>query len=178
MSILIKSTTVGMLLLSSVSFNSQATQVGVQWGELGKFTDISAANQPRKSFKANLVRDFERYFVKLAKALPHDYEWHINVTDIDLAGDVNTKYSTGTTNFRVMDNHFKTKVAFSYQLIDGQGNIVASADEVLYENSQAKFPSRPMMRQNFAYEKHMLKKWFNKTLMAKVESAGASQSSE
>lgn len=179
---LIKTTVSSILLLSSLSLNAQAMNdakpttpettpevlVKVKWQQPGKFTDILRSNQSRANFQLKLFANFEKYFNKLARQLPSGYQWHITVTDIDLAGDINTAHSRGHHNIRVIDRLFKTKVAFSYQLMNAQGEVVSAGDEVLKENAIERFPRNAIRHESYAYEKYMIKTWFKKTLLKQI----------
>ena len=147
----------------------QDSQVTVQWQEPENYTDILSGDQSRLYYQKRVFANFEKYFAKLSRRLPQGYQWNIKVTDIDLAGDINNAYSQGHRKIRVIGRLFKTKVAFSYQLRDAQGRVVAEADEVLKENMIERFPRIAVKQGSFAYEKYMIKQWFNKVLMVQVK---------
>lgn len=160
----------GLALQSLVCANAMASPIAVEWVQPEEFTDILPGNESRVRFREKLFANFEQYFNKLGKRLPQDYQLTIKMTDIDLAGDINTPWSGGFHQLRVVDRTFKTKVAFSYQLLDGQGKVVAAADEVLKANAIERFPRNAIRHESYAYEKYMIKQWFNKTLMGQVAS--------
>jgi hypothetical protein len=169
--------TISMVMLL-VMFNSQAAdleaaQVSVEWVEPENFTDILAGDQLKSRYQQQLFKGFEKYFNKLARRLPTDYQWHIKVTDIDLAGDVNHGYSAGLRRIRVLGSFFKIKVAFSYQVMNAQGAVVVQGDEVLKENMIEKFPRTVMRLGSHSYEQYLVKRWFDKVLLAKLNDATA-----
>jgi hypothetical protein len=59
-------------------------------------------------------------------------------------------------------------VAFSYQLLDAQGNQIAADDVELKANSIHRFPRHLLKHQSYAYEKYMIKQWFKKNLLTKI----------
>lgn len=143
--------------------------VEVQWAEPSNFTDIDPGNQSKRGFNQRLFSQFEKYFAKLAEQLPPGYQWTIKVIDIDLAGRVSHQYSSTHEPLRVIDHFFTPKIVLSYQLTDAQGKMVSSADElILKDNMMEHFPAARFMQHAFAYEKHLIKKWFKKSLLSQA----------
>lgn len=167
---------VGLLTIGSQSVAAEVANhsvasavVEVQWGEPNDFTDIDPGNQSKRGFNQRLFSQFEKHFAKLAEQLPQGYLWTIKVIDIDLAGRVSHQYSPTHEPLRVIDHFFTPKVVLSYQLIDAQGKLVSSADElILKDNMMEQFPAARFMQHAFAYEKHLIKKWFKQSLLSQA----------
>lgn len=163
------------LIFITLTFTAQAGQVTVVWTQPDQFTDIRVGDQPRQPYRQQLFRAFEKHFAKLAQQLPAGYHWHVNITDMDLAGDVNGAYNHklnlnhGLRRVRVLSGWFKTAVEFSYRLLDPAGKLLAADDIVLKETRIERFPRHLTSRRSFAYEQYLIKQWFRQTLMAQLK---------
>lgn len=166
LTIVVKSSLVALLLLGG---NVMASQSSIEWSNPEKFTDIDASNESKRHFKKRLFSSFEKHFTNLGEQLPEGYSWKIKITDLDLAGTVSNKYAPGLTDMRVIDDWFRPQITFSYEVLNAQGEVVAAAEEYrLRENLIERFPGRSFMRKEFSYEKHMIKKWFKKSLLPEL----------
>ena len=138
----------------------QAAEVEVNWLKPEKYTDVKAGQGHRKRFKERTFKAFEQHFKTLAKALPEQQKLVVNVTNVDLAGDVNFNIK----RIRVVKDIFIPRMAFNYQLLDAEGAVIKSEEVSLKDmgflmhNPSLRYRSKPLL-----YEKAMLDKWFNKT---------------
>jgi hypothetical protein len=143
--------------------------VKVQWSNPQDYTDIEVSRESTKHFNKRLFTSLEKHFAKLGERLPQGYQWHIKVTDLDLAGKVTNYYAPRHKEIRVIDSWFRPQITFSYQVINDKGEVVANDDKlVLKENLIERFPSTQFMQKEFSYERYMIKRWFKNKLLPKL----------
>jgi hypothetical protein len=64
------------------------------------------------------------------------------------------------------------KITFSYRIKNAAGEFVAAQDKFKLKNTHnGRYPNQRFMTMPFAYEKHLLKSWFNHTLIPHVKAA-------
>lgn len=139
----------------SVAF---AASLEVKWTEPENYADIDAGDRHRMNFKEKTFKSFEKYFNKLANQLPASQKLILDITNVDLAGDVR---STGTDRARLVKEIYFPRMEFSYQLRDANNNLVKSEDVSLKDMrflTNSRFSND---RNHFlSYEKNMLGDWF------------------
>lgn len=132
----------------------------VTWTGYDKYQDVREGNYTEEGFKDLLTKKLEEHIAELSAKLPKDQTLKMDVTDVNLAGDVRVASMSGT---RIMKNGYPPQMSFSYQLIDASGKVIKS-DEVSIRDVD--FLTRlPLKYRNkiFGYEKKMLDDWFKKT---------------
>ncbi|WP_448214201.1 DUF3016 domain-containing protein [Colwellia sp. MEBiC06753] len=144
-----------------VSGMVNAAAVEVEWSDPDSYRDIRPANESREGFKQRTFKDFEKIFAKLAAKLPEDNTLKLKVTDVDLAGSVEFGRTQPIRVVRTIDF---PRIDFSYQLLDGKQQVIASEEVSLKDmnfmsNNQARFKN-----QSLGYEELMLERWFDKTM--------------
>lgn len=157
----------GLSLLTASAV--QAGEVKVQWQEPEKFTDIRPGNDSRKVYRERVMKKFDSFFAELAAKLPEGYSWHITVTDIDLAGDVDHFIGGAGNPLRVVKDIYSPAIKFSYVVRDQHGEEVVSADEKLRDMGFMQSLNSVNDSDEFRYEKQMLQDWFKKELQPKIE---------
>ncbi|QOL26689.1 DUF3016 domain-containing protein [Thalassotalea sp. LPB0316] len=132
----------------------------VTWTEPDKYTDMRPANETKGGFIKRTTTSLEKHITKMAGNLPEGYTLKMDITDVNLAGEVQLRR---TQLIRVVDRVFIPSMAFSYQLTDASGEIVKASEEVKikdmnFMDSQA--ATTRYRNQSYSYEKAMLDKWF------------------
>lgn len=138
-----------------------ATSV-IEWESVDDYRDVRTANGSRKSFKAKVFKELEQHFSALAKTLPASNTLKINVTNVDLAGNIEF---INTRQIRVVKEIFMPQMSFSYQLLDENGTELKQDSVDVKDNG---FMRRGNLRNEndaFKYEKSMLTRWFNETFV-------------
>lgn len=138
----------------------QAAEVDVKWTNPDKYTDIDAGDEHRQHFKDRTLKAFEKHFAKLAESLPENQTLILDITDVDLAGDVNFG---GIKRIRIIKDIYFPRMEFSYQLLNADKSIALSGDVSLKDmgflaSSRLKYRS-----QSLGHEKEMLDDWFKGT---------------
>jgi hypothetical protein len=145
---------------------AHAAKVNVTWIEPSKYRDIDAGMEGRKRFRENMFSEFEKHFSKLAKALPENQTLDIEVTDVDLAGDV---HAGGMNQIRIIKDFYFPRMKFSFKLINADETIIHS-DTVNLKNMNFMVGSSLRYRnQALDHEKQLLDDWFKDTFKNNVE---------
>ena len=155
------------ILLSVFSQNSaNAGKVTVEWANPDDYRDIRPTNESRKRFKERTFKDLEQFVNKLATELPQGYQLKLNVTNLDLAGNVEFGR---TQQIRIVRQIHFPRIDFDYQLVDEKEQALVSdkvslKDLGFLNHIKSNLTSKPL-----GYEKRMLKEWFNKTFAAHIQ---------
>ena len=140
--------------------------VQVNFVQPEKFSDI----KDNHGFKrTELLKDIEAHLVEQAgKRLPGK-DVRINVTDVDLAGEVEP-FGRRMEWLRVMRTVTLPYLAFSYEVLEG-GKVVRQGDVKLrdmnYQDGFNSYSSSDSLR----YEKQMIDRWFKDEFSPKVAAA-------
>jgi len=145
--------------------SAQAAEVEVKWSNSDKYSDMDAGEEHRKHFKTRTFTAFEEHFAKLAASLPDNQKLVFDVTNVDLAGDVNFG---GTRRVRVVKSIFFPRLDFSYQLLNADNTVAKSAEISLKDMGFLTHTSIKYRNQSLGYEKEMLDDWFKKTFVDEV----------
>ncbi len=95
------------------------------------------------------------------KELPEGKVLNIEVTDVDLAGDVHRTMS----RIRVMTDVYAPRIEFSYQLVDQNKNVLLSGSENLKDRNYLMGSNLRYRNEFLGYEKNMLDEWFKDTFV-------------
>ena len=147
-----------VVLISAAT--AQAAQVEVKWTNPDKYSDIDAGQEHRQRFKDRTFKAFEEHFAKMAEALPEQQKLVFDITNLDLAGDVNFG---GTKRIRIIKDIFFPRIEFSYQLLNADNTVVKSAEVSLKDMGFLMHSSFRYRNESLSYEKDMLNDWFRKT---------------
>ncbi len=150
--------------------------VKVNWLNPEKFSDIRPATGTRKVYQERVMKAFDKIIGELAEKLPAGYSMEINVKDLDLAGDVNPMYRLDNTDIRVIKEIYFPRMKFDYVLFDQNKQQILKESDVKIKDmgfmtsSHIGYQSR-----EFAYEREMLKKWFNKVIVPQTVAVSAAK---
>jgi len=145
----------------------EAAQVEIKWEEPESYSDVKPSNESRTRFRERTFKQLDEYFSELAAQLPEDQTLSISVTNLDLAGQVWPSQFVGMGSsggdVRVIKRIDIPRMAFSYTLSDSAGNVVQSEDVKIKDMSFMDSVAGPRNRDGLAYEKAMIKAWFDDT---------------
>lgn len=151
------------LFTSAVFFsaNTFAATSEVTWSDYENYRDIRETSMTRTKFREFVFNTLEEHFSELAATLPADNTLKINVTNVDLAGDINV---ASMNDIRVIKSMYPPQMTFSYQLIDAEGKTIISADDFVLRD-MGFMSSVPLKyrKKTLGYEMNMLDKWFRET---------------
>jgi len=158
-----KLTTLFTLFLSMVFLvpSVMAANVEVKWTEPSKYRDVKPSNSgSRKHFEEQTFKNLENHFTKLASQLPENQTLKIEVTDVDLAGDVN---HGGINRLRIIKEIYFPRIKLSYELIDNDKKSLVSGDVNLKDMNFMMGSRLKYRNDSLGYEKKMLDDWFKDT---------------
>jgi len=159
---------IGLLSLAAVATQAsiaQAAAVEVKWSNSDKYSDVDAGEEHRKHFKTRTFKAFEVHLAKLAAALPDNQTLVFDITNVDLAGDVNF---SGTRRIRVVKSIFFPRLEFSYQLRNADNSITKSDEVSLKDMGFLTHTGIKYRNQSLSHEKEMLDNWFKKTFTDEI----------
>jgi len=157
------SAVLALVLLALVPLSHAAT-LEFTWGDPEKFRDIRASDENQDKYQANVMKELEAQFQKEAGKLPADQKLKVDVTDLNLAGEVEYFHEGFPNGLRVVRNVDFPSMKLSYVLRDGKGQIVKSGDS---DFSYMEFNSGIQILQGakpLHYELDMISKWYKRTL--------------
>ncbi|WP_448549082.1 DUF3016 domain-containing protein [Thalassotalea fusca] len=157
-------TIVAMLSMFILLPNAMAGTSEVTWTSPEKYRDIRPATESKKRFEDSVMKNLEAHIVELAAKLPEGQMLKVNVTDVDLAGDVN--YS-GSRQIRVVKDIFFPRIKFGYKLESANGEVISQGDVDLKDMNFLHHNRLKYRNDRFGYEKKMLDDWFNDTFYEK-----------
>ncbi|MBU3021043.1 DUF3016 domain-containing protein [Aestuariibacter sp. A3R04] len=145
-----------------------AASVEVTWENPEKYTDVRPSNESRVKFKERTFKALEAYLGKLAEKLPADEKLTINVTNLDLAGQVwpsSFVFGNATgADVRIIKRVDIPRMTFSYTLTDASGKARKSAEVKLKDMGFIDNPRRIAQNDFLDYEKVMLRDWFREEM--------------
>ena len=152
------------LILLVITWNVAAGESEVTWTNTDKYTDIRAGNENRARFKTRIFSHFEEHFSKLSEKLPEGQVLKVNVTNVDLAGDV--RFDT-MDRIRVVRDIYIPRMKFTYEVVNADKSIADSGDADLKAMGFMQQASTVGHHKAIYYEKKMLDKWFKNTFISK-----------
>lgn len=145
---------------------ANAGESTVKWHDFNDYRDVRPSNEPKGAYHKQIKQQFDNHFVKLAEQLPKDYKLNIEITDLDLAGDVRFG---GINEIRVVKPIYFPRITFNYSLTDKNGKLVSKKSDV--ELKDMSFMDRIKMGRDeaFYYEKRLLTEWFGEQILPKIK---------
>ena len=159
---------IALIVATTLPATAFAGVAKISWQEPDKFTDIRPGNENRDAFQKRLMSDFETMFADLAKKLPDECQLEVNITDIDLTGDVNAGYSMASRDIRIVKDLYSPSMRFTYTLKNQKGDLLASGNEQLRDMGFMAKSKSLVSNSGFPYEERMLRDWFNKQQKKKI----------
>ncbi|MGJ8691015.1 MAG: DUF3016 domain-containing protein [Thalassotalea sp.] len=137
-----------------------AAGLEITFADPENFADMRPGEENKTQFVENVFYNIEKELTKLAEQLPEDQLLKIDVSDIDLAGDISMH---NANLFRLVKTMFPPRLAFTYQLIDKNKMVLKSGEENIRDTSFMTNQGLKYKRDAFGYEKQLLAQWFKDT---------------
>ena len=147
-------------LASLYSSSAYAGEAKLSWGNLDKFSDVQEGRDSREQFRERLTKEFSEVFNSLAKKLPEGYTLNVEVSDLDLAGDLRPGMSSG--QIRIMTAVYWPRMNFSYELRNEKQEVVAAGKEELRDMDYLNRVRMPSGNTQFDFEERMIQDWFKR----------------
>jgi len=140
--------------------SAEAAEVSITWTDPDKYRDIFAGNENKKHFRKNTFKELEKHFSLLSKKLPENQTLEIEVTNIDLAGDV---HHGGINQVRIVKDIYFPRFEFSFKLLNADGMTILAKKEKINDMGFMNGVRLKYRNRKLSYEKQMLDDWFTKT---------------
>jgi hypothetical protein len=145
------------LTLAAAATPALAGTVAVRFVEPTRYSDVRDA----RLSTAEVQKPLEEALVALGSQLPGNQRLEIDITDVDLAGEIEP-IGPRMDMVRVMRSHTWPRIAMHYTLRDAGGQALRSA-ELTVSDMDYLNNSRPMGSSDpLRYEKQMLSDWFRR----------------
>ena len=153
--------------LMFVSASSLAKgEVEINWQNPEKYSDVRPTNASRVKYRERVFNQLDEYFTELAADLPDGQILKVNVSNLDLAGQVWPASFVGFghsgSDIRLIKSIDIPRMRFSYQLLDQAGMVQKEAEVNLKDMSFQDRHNSFFDSESLRYEKNMLKQWFYK----------------
>jgi hypothetical protein len=152
------------------------SNVTIEWVEPTKFRDVKHPSMSRQRYRESVFLELETFISDLAESLPEGQKLNIKVTDLDMAGTVQTPAMAGirgssmNSNFdineyRIMRDIDIPRMDFSYELRNADGEIIQQEDVELKDLSYLSRVSKIHKSTPLKYEKEMISRWFKEKFL-------------
>ncbi len=138
---------------------TQDGMVNIIWKNVDKYRDIKAVNDVQSRYEKHIFDTLTKNLNKsVGKVLKPNQTLQMQVTDVDLAGDVRPTFGAASNDMRVVTELYPPRLTFSYQVLE-DNKVIMAGDEKLQDMG---FLQTSGLRnsQPFNYESHMLEQWF------------------
>jgi hypothetical protein len=160
--------------LADVELQELQSNVSIKWIEPKKFRDVRHPTMSGKRYRDSVLLELETFFTLLGEGLPEGHNLNLRVTDLDLAGTVQSPAMAGLRNFsnggieyyRIVRDIDIPRMTFSYELVDHQGKVLQQDDVDLKDMSFLSRAGSVNKNTSLRYEKEMISRWFKETLMS------------
>lgn len=132
----------------------------VKWINVETYKDIKASHEHQKRFEARIFSAFEKHFLKLSEKLPEGHLLKVEVTNVDLAGDIRF---AAMDDIRVVKDIYPPRIAFSYKVVSKDKSVLQSGDVKLKDIGFLMGSTMRYRNKTIGYEKRMLDEWFKTT---------------
>ena len=151
-------------LLLAAAGAASAGEVTVKYQEPDKFKDLPYWEQDR----AQTMRQLTEHFQRLGRQLPANQQLHVTVTDLDLAGRIDTRRYP-LQEVRILRGEADWPTMQLNYTLEQDGQVVASGSNrlsnMMYLKRHNRYPSGDELR----YEKPMVDEWFTSTFGAPTQ---------
>lgn len=153
-----------------LSIPASAGEVTVTWSDPAKFTDIVASNSTDKAYRKSIEKALSAEFKAQAAKLPEGHKMSVNITDIDLAGEVDPVPSRAGYRVRILKDVYYPQLRFDYKIANQTGATIKEQTGVTIKDAgYLSGAGNAASRQDFYYERQMIKTWFGKDILAKPQ---------
>ncbi|MFT6270323.1 MAG: hypothetical protein ACJAVV_003157 [Alphaproteobacteria bacterium] len=157
-----------MLSASLVCFSNSSfaqAELEMTWQNPEKFSDVRPTSESRSKFRERTFKQLNEHINELAQDLPEGQKLVMNVTNLDLAGEVLPASFAGlghsTSDVRVVKRIHIPRMNFSYQLLASDGAVLQENEVKLKDMSFLDGHNHFFSSETLRYEKSMLAEWFD-----------------
>jgi hypothetical protein len=141
--------------------------ISIIWKNPSQFTDIESTTWLQSKFTPYLFSELTDELGQMAnKTLGKNQKLDLMVTNVDLAGGVESTFGATVNDIRVVSDLYPPKISFDYSLSQ-DGKVIMSGSEKI-QNMGFLFGIQPITSQPFPYESELLTKWFKDKIKPKL----------
>ncbi|WP_394389528.1 DUF3016 domain-containing protein [Shewanella woodyi] len=156
----------GAVVAADETVENPVTEKGVvkiEWKDPKSFRDVKAASDIQSRYEMRTFETLTKNLNKEAsKILKPNQKLEMQVTDLDLAGDVRPTFGATTSDIRVIKDIYPPRITFTYTVTQ-DGKTVMAGDEKLtdlgFMHSIGRVNEKPTR-----YESKLLTDWMKKTV--------------
>ena len=156
---------IAMLMCIALPSVVYAGEAQVKWHDFNDYRDVRPSNQAKGSYHKQIAKSIGEHFAKLSEQLPKNYTLKIEVTDLDLAGDV--RYG-GVNEIRVVEPIHFPRIKFNY-VLSNESEVISSEDNVSLKDMGFMDKIKRGREEAFHYEKRLLTEWFDEQVLTKLD---------
>lgn len=142
--------------------------VQVQWTDPSGFSEITHSGNRWEAKRGNWVNDLAGHLAsQAAPRLPDGQTLAVTFTDIDLAGDYEPWRGPRASDIRMLRDIYPPQITLDYQLIDADGQAVASQQQVVLRDLgflRSSPASARYRNDSLRHEKQLLDRWLQQLL--------------
>jgi hypothetical protein len=121
---------------SSAGSPDSPARVEVNFVEPDKFSDAADGQRGSDFRRDENLAELKDYFVERAsRYLAEGQRLVINVTDVDLAGEVEPWRTSGAHDLRIVKDIYTPRIQLEYQLLDASGAVLKEEKRTLHDMS-------------------------------------------
>jgi len=131
--------------------------VTVTFAHPEKYTDFRLSCVSRDTDARSLMADLEAFLTATAAPLvPADQRLEITVTNIDMAGDIESWRGPGRCDVRVMKDTYPPRIDLTFRLLDGDGKELRAGSRKLRDSNYLVNAGPSSITDHLRYEKALL----------------------
>jgi hypothetical protein len=157
---------IAMTMCIALPAFAHAGESVVKWHDFNDYRDVRASNQAKGSYHEHIATSLEKHIAKLAEQLPKDYKLSIEITDLDLAGDV--RYGTINEIRVVKPIHFP-RIKLNYSLIGKNSDVISEDNDIELKDMGFMDKIKMGRDESFYYEKRLLTQWFGEQILPNLD---------
>ncbi len=149
-----------------------AGEAVLNWSDPTRFTDIKPGPGTPKTTLVSIQKAFTGAFRQSAEALPEGYTFNAEISNVDLAGQVNPPQAMNPNlmNTRVLTRNYFPSITLSYRLSGPDGTVLASGSNVLITDMDYLSRSTSAnVSTPYYYEVRMIRNWFDRAVVPAVK---------
>jgi hypothetical protein len=155
-----------VLMCLSMPAWAHAGEAVVKWHDFNDYRDVRASNQTKSSYHKHIANSIEKHVAKLAEQLPSAYKLSVEITELDLAGDV---HFGGTNEIRVVKPIYFPQLQLNYSLKNDKGEVMGEGSDIELKDMGFMNGIKRGRDEPFYYEKRLLTEWFDEQVLAQLE---------
>lgn len=164
-----------VVIAEEVEVANPITETGivkVEWQTPDNYHDIQSSNELQSRFENRFFETITKNINKQAeKTLKPNQKLEMQVSNVDLAGDVRPTFGATTGDLRIVKEVYPPRITFTYQILEDD-KVIITGDEKLTDMSFLSRISR-INERPFEAETTMLNDWLKRTVAPQLEASKA-----